>query len=153
MVAEGVLPNSQQILKAFISTGWNLYCIDSEVNDRIDVISRGPAKEVVFHDNALSCFYVAFPIIKDSTNAFNVQLETDRISEYERIDVPFINQGGVMGRRVPASCFAFTENGMEVIYNGSRGPSRAVLVRPGSIEQFITNELLPLRKADYSKKD
>jgi hypothetical protein len=148
MILEGVLSNSQQILDAFISTGWNLYCIDPKVNDRIDIISRGPAKELIFNNEKYPLFYVAFPAIKDPTNALDVQLEYDKISEHEGIDVPFINHRGGFVQRVPVSCFAFTEKGMEVIYNGSRGPSRAVLVRPNSVVQFITNELLPLRKVD-----
>jgi hypothetical protein len=140
MTERGMLPNSLQILDAFRFLGWNLYITDRETRKKVDVISRGPVKEVEFYNPDYARFYVAFPRVRDPTNALQVQLEIDRIEDEEQMDFPYMYHMGNLdaGNRIPIFCFIFDKEGMGVLHRQGDDLVKSLIVRHGSISEYVT---------------
>lgn len=139
MIERGVLPNSLQILDAFRFLGWNLYIIDRETRNKVDVISRGPVKEIEFYNPNYARFYVAFPRVRDPKNALQVQLEIDRIEDEEQMDFPYMYHKGNLDptNRIPISCFIFDRQGMGVLHRQGEDLIRSLVVEHGSISEYV----------------
>lgn len=154
MTKRGVLPNSLQILDAFRFLGWNLYIIDADTRNKVDVISKGPVKEIEFYNPNYARFYVAFPRVRDPTNALQVQLEIDRIEEHERMDFPYMYYRGNLDSdsRVPISCFIFDREGMGVLHRRGDDLIKSLVVRHGSISDYvIKGHIGPVVKVSSAK--